>query len=134
MRLEDVLVTMAGRLVENGIVTDVANFVDGLLERERMSPTSLGEGVAIPHLRNPEHFPIIRPLLLVATCPGGIDWNAPDGEKVRLVMLPIAGSEVTHLRILSSVAGYLRRHEGLVDRLVSAVSAAELYALLYKRA
>jgi excisionase family DNA binding protein len=130
MRMEDMLVTMANRLVENHVVGDVADFVDGLLARERMAPTSLGQGVSIPHLRRPEEFPVKKPLLLVATCPGGIEWDAPDRRKVQLILLPIAGDVSVHLKILSVAGQFLRTNDTLIRRLVNAESAAAVYSLL----
>jgi excisionase family DNA binding protein len=129
MRMEDALVTMANRLVENHVVGDVADFVDGLLAREHMAPTSLGQGVSIPHLRRPEEFPVKTPLLLIATCPGGIEWNAPDRRKVQLILLPIAGDVSVHLRILSATGHFLRSNDTLIQRLVNAESAAAVISL-----
>ncbi len=129
-RREDLLVSLAAKLVENRIVDDVAGFVDGLLAREKLAPTSVGEGLAIPHLRRAEDFPVARPLVLIGTCPWGIDWDTPDHQKVRLILLPIAGSELVHLKILSIISRFLKSDETLIDRIVAADSPQAVFSVI----
>jgi Kef-type K+ transport system membrane component KefB/mannitol/fructose-specific phosphotransferase system IIA component (Ntr-type) len=76
---------------------------DAVLERELVSPTGLGDEVAIPHAAVEG---LRRPLLALGRAPQGIDFDAPDGRPARFVFLllipPRAYEE--EVRILASIA------------------------------
>ena len=81
---------------------DPRRLLDGLLSREMLGSTGLGEGVAIPHCRLAECQAPAAALL--ATPP--IDFDAPDGQAVDLVFVlavPLHGQR-THLEILGALA------------------------------
>lgn len=81
---------------------DPRRLLEGLLSRERLGSTGLGEGVAIPHCRLEECDGPVAALL--ATPP--IDFDAPDGRAVDLVFVlavPLHGQR-THLEILGALA------------------------------
>jgi mannitol/fructose-specific phosphotransferase system IIA component (Ntr-type) len=68
----------------------------------------VGEGVAFPHTldRHPEQ--VRRPFLLVGRSPHGIDFGAPDGELVHLVVLMGLRYQKLHLPWLKHLSGVLR--------------------------
>jgi Kef-type K+ transport system membrane component KefB/mannitol/fructose-specific phosphotransferase system IIA component (Ntr-type) len=74
-----------------------------VLEREATASTGLGDEVAVPHA-------IIaglqRPMMALGFAPGGIDFNAPDGQPASIVFLllmpPRAHDQV--VRILAQIA------------------------------
>jgi mannitol/fructose-specific phosphotransferase system IIA component (Ntr-type) len=76
---------------------------DAVLERELVAPTGLGDEVAIPHAAVEG---LRRPLLALGRSPRGIDFDAPDGHRARVVFLllipPKAYEE--EVRILASIA------------------------------
>ena len=75
----------------------------GLLNRERLGSTGLGNGFAIPHARL-EALEQTVGLFLRLTTP--VNFEAPDGQPVDLVfgiMIPEEATE-EHLEILSSLA------------------------------
>lgn len=81
---------------------DPRRLLDGLLSRERLGSTGLGEGVAIPHCRLAECRAPAAALL--STTP--IDFDAPDGQAVDLVFVlavPLHGQRA-HLEILGALA------------------------------
>lgn len=55
-----------------------------LAEREKLGPFSMAKGCAFPHART-EKVADFR--IAVATAPAGIDFKAPDGHPIRLVVL-----------------------------------------------
>jgi mannitol/fructose-specific phosphotransferase system IIA component (Ntr-type) len=59
-------------------------FAERVLEREELSGTGVGEGVAIPHAEVPG---LAAPALVLARTEQGIDFDAPDGLPVRLVFM-----------------------------------------------
>lgn len=81
---------------------DPRRLLDGLLNRERLGSTGLGEGVAIPHCRLAECQAPSAALLTTAP----IDFDAPDGQAVDLIFMlavPLHGQR-THLEILGALA------------------------------
>ncbi|MCX7024267.1 MAG: PTS sugar transporter subunit IIA [Spirochaetes bacterium] len=55
-----------------------------LMERENQANTAIGRGVACPHCRSPNEGAL---LCAVGWSPAGIDYGAPDGRKVHLVVM-----------------------------------------------
>jgi len=119
---------LAGRLAEAGAVRDAADVVRRLEERERLGSTSLGGGIAIPHLKLSG---TAEPAVAVASFPAGVDFGAPDGLPVCLIFLVIspADSPAAHLQILSRISRILRA-PGVADNLRRASSPEEIRAAL----
>ena len=105
---ESVLAQLIAPLIEFGIVTDHAKYLDGLMEREQMVSTAIGHGIALPHIRNPRDNPASEPVIVLGICPEGTDFGAPDKRKTHLFFLLCTDSEVVHLRAMSRLTGMLR--------------------------
>ena len=76
---------LARELAEKlGRPADAGRFAAAVLEREEVAGTGLGEGVAIPHA---DLDGLTAPALAFARTADGLDFDAPDGERVRLVFL-----------------------------------------------
>ena len=98
----------AGRLlVEAGYVKD--EYVDRMLERERVMSTYIGMGIAVPHGTSGSQEYIMHSGISIIQYPGGIDF---DGEKAYLI-IGIAGKDGEHLDILSSLSTILSDVETL---------------------
>lgn len=78
----------------------------GLLDREKLGSTALGDGVAIPHCRIDT---CIAPLGCLMTLTDEVDFSAPDGNGVDIVLVLLVPSEATqvHLDVLASVVKLL---------------------------
>lgn len=74
-----------------------------LLELERSQPSTLGHGVAVPHVYCRG---VASPLCALARVPKGLDLEGHDGEAVRLVFLLLspAGDPQGHLETLAEIA------------------------------
>jgi PTS system nitrogen regulatory IIA component len=92
---------------------------NALSDRERLSSTACGHGVAIPHCRIPEMPGFVAGLVVLSN---GIDFNASDNEKVDLIPFVIGPEEHprTHLQLLSSLAQVFRN-----DKLRNSIRNAE---------
>ena len=103
--------------------------LDLLAIRERLGSTGIGKGVALPNARS---LTVSRPLLVVGRSHRGIEWNAPDGLRVMLVLLALSpgewGEEVHHgfLARAAAVARLQRNRQRLLD----ATSYAEVASVL----
>jgi mannitol/fructose-specific phosphotransferase system IIA component (Ntr-type) len=84
---EDVLRQLSTRLHEAGVVQDAGVVLEMLRGRERLGATALGHGIAVPHGRS---LAVRRLVAGFARPAGGVSWEAPDGQPVRLVFLVLA--------------------------------------------
>ncbi len=101
---------------------------DAILQRERLGPTGVGDGVAIPHGKLPRCDKICG---VFARLERPIDFEALDGLPVDLIFLLIApeSAGADHLKALAAIARRLRQ-PGLAAQLRGARDAAALYSLL----
>lgn len=112
-------ITLAGKkLVENGYVNE--NYINAMLEREKLMTTFMGMGVAIPHGVNEAKKEVKKSGIVILQFPDGVDF---DGEKAYLV-IGIAGVGNEHLEILSNIAVAL--DDDLTDRLKDSINKDEI--------
>lgn len=75
----------------------------GVLHRESIMSTGIGNGIAVPHVRSEN---IERACMALAIIPDGVsDYQSPDTKPVQLVFLIAAGGSqrAKHLKILSAI-------------------------------
>ncbi len=89
------------------------DLVGEILAHEKAANTGLGMGVACPHLRVDAEGEL---LCAVGWSPAGIDYGAPDGQKVHLViMYYIPNSQRNaYLKEISSLAKAIHESRGIV--------------------
>ena len=112
---ELILKELSKPLVDAGMVEDHDAFVAKLLSREKMNSTSLGKGVAMPHIRNPQENTSSKPVIVIGICRDGIDFNAIDGEPVKIFFLIYTNNEIAHLRIIAKINSFLRNNVEIND-------------------
>jgi PTS system nitrogen regulatory IIA component len=99
-----------------------------LLERERISTTAIGEGVAIPHgkLNGVE-----RVVGVFARSPEGIDFASLDGARTHLFFVLVApeNAAADHLKALARISRLLK-DEAFRRRLMAGQSSQELYTII----
>jgi PTS system nitrogen regulatory IIA component len=83
---------------------------EALRAREELAPTTIGDGIALPHLRNPLRFHFRKPSVALCFLEHPIDWHAPDGEPVH-VLLVVTGSTVRQVLRLHSQTYFALRQE-----------------------
>ncbi len=113
---------VASLLAKGGCVKDFDAFFKEILERERVSNTALGHDVAIPHARTDQCSQI---LVAVGRSAEGIDFEAKDGQPVRLIFLIGTPKQMVtdYLRVVGNLARLLRQDD-LRQRLLEAPDAA----------
>ncbi|MBI9109153.1 MAG: PTS sugar transporter subunit IIA [Spirochaetales bacterium] len=74
---------------------------DALIARENLGTTAIGNGMAIPHVRNPIIFHLQNPLVGLCFLDEPIDFKAPDGRLVDTLFTIITSNIHDHLYILS---------------------------------
>jgi len=79
-----------------------------LLARERLGSTGLGNGIAIPHPRDPIVLHVDRPAVALCLLEKPIDFEALDRRPVHTLCLIVAPSTRAHLQLLAVLAAVLR--------------------------
>lgn len=107
-KLEPALGEMVSRAERVGCVSAPRLLRGTLAMRERAGSTAIGKGAALPHARSVH---VLEPCVVFARSTRGIDWDAPDGDPVRLILLLLSPAELTaemHVEWLARGAGILR--------------------------
>jgi nitrogen PTS system EIIA component len=79
-----------------------------LLARESLGSTGVGEGIAIPHVRNPIVMHIARPIITLCFLEHPIDFGALDGRPVNVLFTLVSPTVRSHLHLLARLAFALR--------------------------
>jgi nitrogen PTS system EIIA component len=79
-----------------------------LLARESLGSTGIGEGLAIPHVRNPIVLHIPRPMVSLCFLDKPVDSGAIDGKSVHTLFAIVSPTVRAHLHILSRLMYLLR--------------------------
>jgi len=73
-----------------------------------LSSTGIGDGIAIPHVRNPVVLHISRPMVTLFFLEHPIDFGAIDGQPVYALFMLISPTVRAHLHLISRLAYSLR--------------------------
>lgn len=79
-----------------------------LLAREALGTTAIGDGIAIPHVRNPILVNLPSPAITLSFLKQPVDFGALDGKPVETVFMLISPTVKIHLHLLSKLAYALR--------------------------
>jgi PTS system nitrogen regulatory IIA component len=83
---------------------DRAMVFDFLLAREALGSTGIGEGIAIPHVRNPIVLNVSHPAVTLCFLRQPVDFKAIDGKPVHTVFSVVSPTIRSHLSLLSRIA------------------------------
>jgi PTS system nitrogen regulatory IIA component len=78
------------------------------LARECLMTTAVGNGVALPHVRNPIVLHVERPLVTLCFLDQPVDFEALDGQPVSVLFALICPTMRSHLQMLSRLSYALR--------------------------
>jgi PTS system nitrogen regulatory IIA component len=74
------------------------------LAREAAASTAVGDGIAIPHVRNPIVLHVAQPVVTLAFLEHPIDFGALDGKPVHVLFSIISPTNRSHLQLLSRLS------------------------------
>jgi len=118
---------MIKSLTDHGYVTDFEIFKEGILAREALTSTGLGDGIAMPHSKNAA---VKEATVLFAKSNKGVNYESLDGQATDLFFMIAApeGANDTHLAALAELSQYLMK-DGFADKLRQATSADQVIEL-----
>ncbi len=90
---------------------DRAYLLRVLLAREAIVSTAIGDGIAIPHVRNPVVLHVGRPALVLCFLENSIEYGALDGKPVNTLFMIISPTTRAHLHLMSKLSFVLRDPE-----------------------
>lgn len=96
-----------------------------LLAREELGSTGIGDGIAIPHARNPIVLSVTRPSVTLCFLEQPIDFEALDGKPVNTLFTLVSPTIHTHLHLLSRLS-FALRNEGFKAALLGQASREEI--------
>lgn len=98
-----------------------------LLARESLGSTGIGDGIAIPHARNPIVLNVDRPSITLCFLENPVDFNSLDGQPVTILFTLINPTVRAHLHLLSRLA-FMLNNKGFRDELKRQGSRDEIFA------
>jgi PTS system nitrogen regulatory IIA component len=98
-----------------------------LIERERLASTGIGNGIAIPHPRDPLSKPPEAPVITTCFLDKPVDFGAIDDQPVFVFFLLLSPTVKHHLHLLSRLS-YCIRDRAFVTFLNTQPDAKALYS------
>lgn len=74
------------------------------LAREASASTAIGDGIAMPHVRNPIVLHVPRPTLTLGFLARPVDFGALDGKPVHVLFSIISPTNRSHLQMISRLS------------------------------
>ncbi len=122
----------AAFLKEKGVIEDSDAVKRLFVKRENVHTTAVGKGAATPHIYSSAFKEFIFSIALIRD---GLDFKAPDKEKVSLVFLIMSDDRDVslHLKALSQI-GKLIRNTNIVQEATKTETPEELFNLISTKA
>ncbi len=126
---EQLIKELASPALFNTLLLDIQDLQSRLFAREKLLSTGVGNGIAIPHPRDP--IPTLRQpaVIVLGRSKKGIDFNAADGKPVHLFFLLCCQNMEIHLHVLGCLAQLLR-NEQFIASCKTCDSATEVLKLV----
>ena len=86
------------------------DLLERLLDREKALSTGIGNGIAIPHPRDPLTY-LPQPMVLVCFLDTPVDYQALDHKPVSLLFIILSNTLKSHLPLLSSLSMCLKNQD-----------------------
>ena len=107
--------------------------LQALLAREQLQSTGVGDGIALPHVRNPAMLEIATPMVCLCFLESPVEFGALDGRPVKVLFTPLSPNVRIHLHLLSRISFALRdppfkrllETEARRDEIIAAARALE---------
>ncbi len=130
-RKPDIIRELVEVLQQAGAIKDVDAVTEAALEREQLTTTGIGGGIAIPHCMSPD---VEQTVMAFGRRTAGAKFDSVDRKPVQLFFLMVGppGSHSEHLRLLSKLARLLHDSD-LKTGLLEAETPDEVVRLFKER-
>ena len=105
-------------------------YVQAMLDREKLTPTYLGESIAVPHGTVEAKDRVLKTGVVFCQYPAGVRFGEEEDDIARLV-IGIAARNNEHIQVITSLTNALD-DETVIERLANTTSVEEVLALLNK--
>lgn len=125
---EEALAALTDVLCATGNIADREAFLKDVLDREAISTTGIGNGIAIPHGKSEN---VAETTVAVGRLTAPVEWKSVDDNPVEfIVLLAVNEKDKTglHVKILSEMARKLASEENC-RRLLNAKDADEIVSI-----
>lgn len=127
-----VLEELSGVLIARGLIPSdrLKDVLACLLDREKLTSTGLGYGLALPHVKTNA---VPRIVVVFGRSLKGIDFASLDGNPAHFFFLVLAPPEMTteYLKVISLISA-LMKDAANRQRLLQSTTAEEIWAILGK--
>lgn len=123
---EEAILFAGEQLVKGGYVEP--EYVQAMLDREKLTPTYLGESIAVPHGTIEAKDRVLKTGVVFCQYPQGVRFGEEEDDIARLV-IGIAARNNEHIHVITSLTNALD-DESVIERLIHATSVDEVLALL----
>lgn len=103
--------------------------IDLFLSRESLGSTAIGNGIAVPHPRQPVLLTVPTAVMRLCYLSHPLDMETPDGIPVDKLFLLICPTDHEHLQLLARLSALLRS-DVIREALQNKVSGESLFSLL----
>jgi len=130
-RKPDLIRELAEIISRCGSIEDVDALVEDIIEREKLTTTGIGNGIAIPHCFTSQ---VSETRIVFGRKDGGAKFDAVDNRPVSLFFLLVGpeGDYARHMQVLSKIARYLHDSQ-FCDSLLKAASPEEVVETVRKK-
>ncbi|HEY4467141.1 MAG TPA: PTS mannitol transporter subunit IICBA, partial [Klebsiella sp.] len=125
---EEAILFAGEQLVKGGYAEP--EYVQAMLDREKLTSTYLGESIAVPHGTIEAKDRILKTGIVFCQYPEGVRFGEEEDEVARLV-IGIAARNNEHIQVITSLTNALN-DESVIERLAKTTSVEEVLALLNK--
>lgn len=128
---EEAINKLVDLMCATGKISDKDAYKEGILAREALTSTGIGEGIAIPHA---QVAAVKAPGLAAMTVPDGVDYESLDGQPAHLFFMIAAPADggSTHLQALAKLSALLM-DEGFRQDLLNAKTPEEFLSKIDKK-
>lgn len=123
---EEAILFAGEQLVKGGYVEP--EYVQAMLDREKLTPTYLGESIAVPHGTIEAKDRVLKTGVVFCQYPQGVRFGEEEDDIAHLV-IGIAARNNEHIHVITSLTNALD-DESVIERLIHATSVDEVLALL----
>ena len=125
---EEAIIFAGEQLVKGGYVEP--EYVQAMLDREKLTPTYLGESIAVPHGTVEAKDRVLKTGVVFCQYPEGVRFG-DDADDIARLVIGIAARNNEHIQVITSLTNALD-DESVIERLTHTQSVEEVLALLNK--